>query len=899
MNKKLRDAKNYDRIAGYFCSSILEIAGETIEAVCGTVRVVCSSNLSKEDVDIACHAQKMRQEWCAYAPEEKYTSEESIGRLARLHRLLSSGKLQVRVIPDSVYGLMHGKAGVITYNDGRKTSFLGSINETKRAFRLNYEMIWEDDSAEAVTWVQEEFDFFWHNPYAVDLCNFVVEDIGRIAKRYVVPLKEWREHAEIPIAAAEEPVFRKEFGLWEHQKYFVEQVFREHQTNGGARFLLADQVGLGKTIQLAMAVKLIALLDDAPILIIVPKTLVFQWQDEMVSLLDMPSAVWTGHGWQDEKDYFYLGNGQRSILQCPRRIGIISQGLVARRTKGAKYLLQKHYACVVLDEAHRARRRNTDKDADKHRAVPNFLLQFINEISSKTKSLLLATATPVQINTIEVFDLVNALGISTPKVMGDPYSEWHRHPQHMLDMVCGKISPPKSEIAMWDILRNPLPARGSSNRITRLRNALGVGDDIFVLLPGVYGEARYSIQDKIRELYMTDEFVQNYNPYIRHIIRRTRKYLESTINKKTGTPYLKKITVLLYAEKTLDALPLEGNMHQAYERAQEFCALLSARVKAGGFMSTLLLKRIGSTMLAGEKTAKRMLAWTEEGRQILADEFDTFFEENDPDEAGAYGEVKKLTKDETELLRRLVKILAKNKNKDPKYQRVMEILTKGVRDDETPWKERGCIIFSQYFDSAKHLTETLSTDIPETVIGLYAGGDQSGCYVDGVFHKLLKDDIKAKVKEHKMKILVGTDAASEGLNLRTLSTLINLDLPWNPTRLEQRKGRIQRIGQVSDAVYIYNLRYKDSVEDKVHKVLSQRLNDIYDMFGQIPDTLEDVWIDVANNDITRAEERINAIPNKNPFTIKYENVPPKTGDWEKCAKVLDKKEKMEQLLRGW
>lgn len=899
LNKKLRDAKNYDRIAGYFCSSILEIAGETIEAVCGTVRVVCSSNLSKEDVDIACHAQKMRQEWCAYAPEEKYTSEESIGRLARLHRLLSSGKLQVRVIPDSVYGLMHGKAGVITYNDGRKTSFLGSINETKRAFRLNYEMIWEDDSAEAVTWVQEEFDFFWHNPYAVDLCNFVVEDIGRIAKRYVVPLKEWREHAEIPIAAAEEPVFRKEFGLWEHQKYFVEQVFREHQTNGGARFLLADQVGLGKTIQLAMAVKLIALLDDAPILIIVPKTLVFQWQDEMVSLLDMPSAVWTGHGWQDEKGYFYLENGQRSILQCPRRIGIISQGLVARRTKGAKYLLQKHYACVVLDEAHRARRRNIDKDADKHRAVPNFLLQFINEISSKTKSLLLATATPVQINTIEVFDLVNALGISTPKVMGDQYSEWHRHPQHMLDMVCGKISPPKSEIAMWDILRNPLPARGSSNRITRLRNALGVGDDIFVLPPGVYGEARYSIQDKIRELYMTDEFVQNYNPYIPHIIRRTRKYLESTINKKTGAPYLKKITVLLYGEKTLDALPLEGNMHQAYERAQEFCALLSARVKAGGFMSTLLLKRIGSTMLAGEKTAKRMLAWTEEGRQILADEFDTSFEENDPDEAGAYSEVKNLTKDEIELLRRLVKILAKNKNKDPKYQRVMEILTKGVRDDETPWKERGCIIFSQYFDSAKHLAETLSTDIPETVIGLYASGDQSGCYVDGVFHKLLKDEIKAKVKEHKMKILVGTDAASEGLNLQTLSTLINLDLPWNPTRLEQRKGRIQRIGQVSDVVYIYNLRYKDSVEDKVHMVLSQRLNDIYDMFGQIPDTLEDVWIDVANNDITRAEERINAIPNKNPFTIKYENVPPKTGDWEKCAKVLDKKEKMEQLLRGW
>lgn len=100
------------------------------------------------------------------------------------------------------------------------------------------------------------------------------------------------------------------------------------------------------------------------------------------------------------------------------------------------------------------------------------------------------------------------------------------------------------------------------------------------------------------------------------------------------------------------------------------------------------------------------------------------------------------------------------------------------------WKDKGCIIFSQYFDSARHLAESLSTDIPEAIIGLYAGGDKSGYFANGVFHKLLKDDIKVQVKERKIKILVGTDAASEGLNLQTLSTLINLDLPWNPTRLE-------------------------------------------------------------------------------------------------------------------
>lgn len=61
--------------------------------------------------------------------------------------------------------------------------------------------------------------------------------------------------------------------------------------------------------------------------------------------------------------------------------------------------------------------------------------------------------------------------------------------------------------------------------------------------------------------------------------------------------------------------------------------------------------------------------------------------------------------------------------------------------------------------------------------------------------------------------MLGTDAASEGLNLQKLGTLINIDLPWNPTRLEQRKGRIQRIGQARSEVWIANLRYREGPGD--------------------------------------------------------------------------------------
>ncbi len=904
LNEKLKDAVNYDRIAGYFCSSILEIAGESIEKISGKARVICNSTLNAEDVKIASYAKlKMKQEWCEFLPEEKYSDEKSTLRLKKLYELLTSGKLEIKVMPDEIYGLMHGKAGVITYRDGNKTSFIGSINETKSAFTLNYEMLWEDSSHEAIQWVQEEFDFFWNSPYAVELCDYVVKDMDRISKRMVMPLRDWREdsHDAVPAVAVEEPVYRREFGLWEHQKYFVELAFREHKQKGGARFVLADMVGLGKTIQLAMSAKLMALYGDKPVLIIVPKTLVYQWQDELKTLLDMPSAVWTGRGWIDETGYEYPAEDNRSILRCPRKVGIVSQGLITRKSEAAELLKQLKYECVILDEAHRARRKHPEKDPDVHKAQPNNLLAFLNEITFQTKSLLLATATPVQINPIEVFDLVNSLALpnEATKVLGDRYSIWRKRPQTGLNYIAGSEAVPTLESEMWEIVRNPFPQKSENNRrIETIRNQLDIHDETAVLSQSMYSDLRLSQKQKIKELYFDDGFIQNHNPYIRSIVRRTRKFLEETINEETGQYYLDKIDVELFGESDTEALELMGYLYQAYSTAEEFCSLLSSRVKGGGFMSTLILKRIGSTMLAGENTAKKMLAWTKEGKEKLKDIYEDVFDEDDEDSEENRSEIKDLTYQEVQCLEKLVRVLKNNKDTDPKYGRVLQILQNGV-SNEGPWKDKGCIIFSQYFDSARYVAELLSKDLQEMKIALYAGGDKSGIFHQGSFRQETKENIKKAVKNHEIKVLVGTDAASEGLNLQTLSTLINLDLPWNPTRLEQRKGRIQRIGQVSSKILIYNMRYKDSVEDKVHQKLSERLKNIHEIFGQLPEVLEDVWIAMAQNDEKRALDAINQVPKKHPFELKYEQNIPKTEDWQSCAFVLDKQEKYKELLKGW
>ncbi|MBR2257287.1 MAG: DEAD/DEAH box helicase family protein [Blautia sp.] len=903
----LQGAVSYDRIAGYFCSSVLEIAGEAMEQIPGRIRIICNSGLSPEDVKIAgLAASQIKQEWCAFKPEEAYTSPAESQRLHRLYDLLSTGRMDIRVLPDDVYGLMHGKAGVITYEDGRRLAFIGSMNETKSALTTNYEIVWEDDSDESVEWVQNEFDYFWDHSCAVPLSDFVISDIKRIANRHPMTLKGWREegHADVAAVAAEEPVYRNEFGLWAHQKYFVMRAFEEHKSKGGARLVLADMVGLGKTLQLAMSAKLMGLYGDKPILIIVPKTLLYQWQDEIYTMLDIPSAVWTGRCWRDENGFDYVCDSVRGILKCPRKIGIVSQGIITAKTEAAELLKQLKYECVILDEAHRARRKNIGKDANAHKAQPNNLLRFLDEITFQTHSMLLATATPVQIDPIEAFDLLDALGRpkDASKVIGDAYSVWRKTPQTGLNYISGAEAPPQKTAEMWSIVRNPFPPRmEKSRRIGTLRDQMDISDDMAVLPQDKFDEMRRPMQTKIWELYQDEEFVLHYNPYVRCIVRRTRDFLENTINKETGEPYLKKINVLLLGEKDNEALELSGYLKQAYLIAEEFCHLLASRVKGGGFMSTLMLKRIGSTMIAGENTAKKMLAWTQEGKETLQEMYDNLTDEDDEDnnsEEVGTSEIKNLTTEELECLARLVNVLKSNRDTDPKYLRVLDILKNGV-EDEGGWSEKGCIIFSQYYDSANYVAALLSREFVEEDIGLYAGGDKSGVYRDGIFTKYAKDELKAKVKDRKMKILVGTDAASEGLNLQALQTLINIDLPWNPTRLEQRKGRIQRIGQLADTILIYNMRYKDSVEDKVHTKLSSRLQEIYAMFGQIPEVLEDVWVAMAQNDEQRAMEAINKVPKKNPFIIKYEMEIPDCGDWEKCEAVLDKKEKIKELMKGW
>ncbi|NJL06110.1 MAG: DEAD/DEAH box helicase family protein [Chloroflexaceae bacterium] len=878
LTQRLQHARAYDRIAGYFRSSLLTIVAEALASVQGPIRVVCNSDLDPADVRTAHAAQHaLRQEWCASQPELRYT--DSKPQLAQLYQLLHAGKLHVRVLPHQSFGLEHGKAGVITTAAGQQIAFMGSVNETRRGWDVNYELLWEDDTPEAVQWVQAEFDYLWAHPTAVPLPDFIIQDIQRLAHRVVIPsVAQWRTApAPEPAAAViETPVFRREFGLWEHQKYFIEQAYTAHQRAGGARFVLADMVGLGKTVQLAVAALLMNLHSDAPVLIIAPRTLLEQWCNELRDLLDIPSAYWDGKNWIDERDEKHALS---SLRACPRQIGIISQGLVSRNAEVREQLLKLRYACVIVDEAHRARRRNLGKGTERKPPDDNHLLAFLRKLSRTTHSMLLATATPVQLHPIEAWDMLAVLAANSEHVLGDQGSMWRNAEQALRVVNAPAPAWGADGHDFWQWLRNPLPLaaeESDSTTIKLVRSALNMSDDQAVAPVDGDTQLDVSVQHRVQKLSST--YPATFNPFIRHIIRRTRTALEDRINPATNLPYLNRIEVKLDDK----ALPLSPYLHDAYQLAEQFCALLSASMRNGGFLRTLLLRRVGSSLAAGLKTARKLA----NGVVDLSEDDD----DEEPDNA-VQGH-RSLTSKEQDTVQSFIDVLEQYPEADPKHTLTHHLLM------HEGWLERGCIIFSQYYDTIDALAQFLTAQLPAERIGVYAGGNHTGFIQAGAFTSASREAVKAAVRAGTLRLLLGTDAASEGLNLQRLGSLINLDLPWNPTRLEQRKGRIQRMGQQHDVVWIYNMRYADSVEDRVHHLLSERLATIFALFGQLPDVLEDVWVAVAEGKDDEAQRTLAEASEQHPFQLKYNDAVSSTN-WETCATVLDATERRRYLLRGW
>ncbi|MBC7225315.1 MAG: hypothetical protein H5T59_13760, partial [Anaerolineae bacterium] len=127
---------------------------------------------------------------------------------------------------------------------------------------------------------------------------------------------------------------------------------------------------------------------------------------------------------------------------------------------------------------------------------------------------------------------------------------------------------------------------------------------------------------------------------------------------------------------------------------------------------------------------------------------------------------------------------------------------------------------TQYTDTMEYLRNQLRLTFGKT-LGCFSGsGGQM--WKGGEWVSVSKAEIANALADGTLKVLVCTDAASEGLNLQAAGALINYDLPWNPSKVEQRIGRIDRIGQKQPVLPIRNLFLAGSVDMRVYQVLKER-----------------------------------------------------------------------------
>jgi superfamily II DNA or RNA helicase len=883
LRDRLKTAKSYKRIAGYFRSSIFELVGEEIATI-PTVQIICNSELDVADIAISKHAREMalKEKWNTVTCEVESLLYRD--RYRHLYELLTSGQIEIRVVPkDRIF--IHGKAGVIEANDGAKTCFMGSVNETKSAFAHNYEILWEDTSQEGVAWVEEEFDALW--PHAYPLPDAIISEVKRIADRVEIRFPDVTP-AELPAAAlAESPIYRGGEQLQPWQRSFVALFLQHRGTYGKARLLLADEVGVGKTLSLAASAMMSALLNDGPILILCPSTLTLQWQVELTDKLGIPSAVWLSNRkvWSDPKGHIIKTRGAKDITNCPFRIAIVSTGLISQDSEERQYLLDRKYGTVILDEAHKARRRG---GLGAKKGEPNNLLDFMLRVGLRTRNLLLGTATPIQTEVNELWDLLLVLNTGAEFVLGREFFGQWDDCEKALPIVKGDQRP-QDEREAWEWLRNPLPPASEDALFMTLRLQLGLPDQIFFTDCG-FGSLGFLEQQAIGQA-LEPGFFKQHNPILRHTVLRRRQTLEEA-------GLLEKVGVNIYPDPDalatsypgigFDGLGLLTNypFDLAYEAAEAFTTALQKRTKSAGFMKTMLLQRICSSFSSGRVTAEKMLQ-----RESLDDEEQVQLLDN---------ALSALTSEEAMHLHTIVEELARPEARDPKLAAVRYFLTQHRTDDKT-WLEHGCIIFSQYYDTVYAMGQELAKLLPNEPIGVYAGAGKSGLFNGEDFASVERDEIKLAVKDRKIRLVIATDAACEGLNLQTLGTLINVDLPWNPSRLEQRLGRIKRFGQARRSVDMLNLVYHKTQDERVYQVISRRMKDRYDIFGGLPDTIEDDWIENIEQLEDMMDEYIHLRQKaRDVFEIRYQTtIDPDKERWELCSRVLSRRDVVEQLSLPW
>jgi len=334
----------------------------------------------------------------------------------------------------------------------------------------------------------------------------------------------------------------------------------------------------------------------------------------------------------------------------------------------------------------------------------------------------------------------------------------------------------------------------------------------------------------------------------------------------------------------------------------------------GGFMKGILVKRLESSFYAFKNTLRRFIesyekfiAMFDEGTIYISKQVDVYdlLERDDEDELLRLVEEDKVTKYvsrdfapsfrdhllfDLELLREIQE-LWQNITDDPKLNQFVEELR-----HHTLLKKKKVIIFTESSETAEYLYRNLEGEFPEKVLAFSSGGGmmQGTSISKPVARSVILENYDPRQRNQKndIRILITTDVLAEGVNLHRSNIVINYDLPWNPTRVLQRVGRVNRVGTQHQNVYIFNffptaqssqhLSLEDNVKTKIQA--------FHDMLG------EDARYLSEEEDVTQHELFGDRLYKRLNTKETYEGEPEDRSELEYLQEIRDIRDKNPELF---
>lgn len=529
--------------------------------------------------------------------------------------------------------------------------------------------------------------------------------------------------------------------------------------------LLADEVGLGKTIEAGLVLAQYWAERKRHILLIVPAALRTQWRSELKEKFYIDSILMESASYNKLKK-----EGSFNPFDTKNQVVICSYNFAARRADELRHV---PWDLVIIDEAHRL--RNVYKP-------DNVTGKKLKEALQGRKKLLL-TATPLQNNLMELYGLVSLID---DHVFGDA----------------------KTFREMYVAVNN------AELRNRNLRARLGSFCKR-TLRKQVTEYVRYTERHPILQEYTPTEAEEKLYNFISDYLQTDKLYALPEGQRTLITMVLRKLLAS-------SSFAIAGTLNSLINRLEE--------------------------LLKGVET------------DLNLEDYDTFDELNDEgDGASESGEMseEELRRNREGILHELAQLrqfaeLASSIKTNAKGDNLIFALKQGFDKIEELGGQRKAVIFTESRRTQEYLFNLLTNNGYAGQIVFLNGmnNDEISKKIyadwkerhknDGTISGSRQADMKAAVVEEFRNhacILIGTEAAAEGINLQFCSLVVNYDLPWNPQRIEQRIGRCHRYGQKNDVVVINFLNRKNAADCRVYELLSQKFRLFEGVFGSSDDVL--------------------------------------------------------------